>query len=75
MKKTTIYIYIYIVRSPYERYRLCVFFAVFQGSCMGFTIVSTTYVSTSHNTHVYCVFETYSCSFASSEILKGRLLK
>ena len=44
-------------------------------SCTSFTIISTAYVSTNHNITSCWVFETCSCLFASSGILKGRLLK
>ena len=43
-------------------------------SCTGFTIIST-YVSEIHNKRSYCVFETCSYLFVSSEIMKRRWLK
>ena len=44
-------------------------------SFTGFTITSTTYVSNKYGITSYCAFETCNCLFASSEILKCRLLK
>ena len=43
--------------------------------CTGFTSISTTYVSETHKISSYRVFETCSCLFVSSDMLKCRSLK